>query len=759
MDSFAQPLDHNYLSDEAILLSEDRPNGDKRSLFSISRIHCGSCVARIESELSQIAGIKAVRVNLTLKRVRIDWDTKAGIDNAIYSLRRMGFEPQLINELDHVEDRIGKRYLRATAIAGFAAGNIMMLSVAVWSGATDANQFLFHFLSALLALIAVFYSGSIFFHSAWSALKCGKTNMDVPISVGILLSIFLGLYDMFQIGTEVYFEAATMLIFFLLVGRTLDHFMRQRAATSLDSLTRIAPRIAFELKRGEAINTSAETVQVPTESITVDSYLLVPANQRVPLDSVVVYGSTQVDTSIVNGESLPVVVEVGDELDAGVKILGSAIVIKSRRTEAQSFLSRTQRLVESTAMAKGRFTTLSETVSRWYAPVVHSAAFGAGSIWYFFGADLHTAITIAIAVLIITCPCALGLAVPMVQVLATGRLFKQGVIVNNSSALEKLPKFDTVVFDKTGTLSHKKAYVKFGCKLNNSDSTILYAMARRSSHPYAQSIANALEKRLSLRESDITLDSFTEYPGKGAEAIYRGVVYRLGALHWIDKNLALGDNVKLGSTSGFSANGNRIVNFEFNESIRDEAVTVVSALKSEGFHVHIASGDKYSAVEKIAGALRISHFIAESSPEQKSTYVNKLKEQGHNVLMVGDGINDTVALSAADVSIALHGVGDLGANSADLVLTKNSLEPILAASRLTRRTRELVYQNIVLALIYNLVAMPLAFIGLVSPLVAAVAMSISSLLVVANSLRLNIYPLSNVSANCADTSASGFSHG
>lgn len=746
------------IDNDLLLLSEELSNGSKRSIFSVSNIRCGGCVAKIENALVKIDGIDSVRANLTLKRLKIDWTDVAGLQRSLVTLKNIGFEATLVNDTATETDESGSRYLRATAVAGFSAGNIMMLSVAIWAGADEQTQNLFHTVSAFLAVLTVVYSGSIFFASAWSVLIRGRTNMDVPISVGIILAVSLGLYDTVNGGADVYFEAATMLIFFLLVGRTLDESMRRRAKSSLGALSRIEPRTvvtlpskAVELYQAKPDNAFIEyllsnespVTRVAIDLISVGDHLLISTGARLPLDSVIVAGSSDFDTSIVDGEALPKLLRNGDVLDAGIKNLGQAVVVKVINSLGQSFLRRTQKLVEGASLESGHFKPLSERVVRWYAPFVHTAALSAGLFWFFNGADLHQAITIAIAVLIITCPCALGLAVPMVQVLSGAKLFKHGVVMKNGTALERVGSIDTVVFDKTGTLTQKTADVLTDSELSVFQKAVLYRLASDSTHPYARSIYKCHEKdNDSIPHndgvySDLTLESVIEVPGKGIEGTFDGVVYRLGKIDWAGKDVPSHASQYTGPVSGFSANGIITAVFRFSESLRNDSLSTVELLQHLGCEVHIASGDKKPAVVLVANLLGVSKFKENSTPAEKSELIKTLKSEGKRVMMVGDGINDTVALSVADVSIAMGDAGDISASCADFVLMHNRLESILILRQLAKKAQTLMHQNITFAIIYNLVAMPLAFAGLVSPLIAAIAMSTSSLLVIGNSLRLN----------------------
>jgi Cu2+-exporting ATPase len=365
-------------------------------------------------------------------------------------------------------------------------------------------------------------------------------------------------------------------------------------------------------------------------------------------------------------------------------------------------------------------------------------------MWLANGADLHKAVTIAIAVLIITCPCALGLAVPMVQVLAAGRLFRNGVVMKNGAALERLAHIDTIVFDKTGTLTEKVATVKAQDVLEEPALTVLNLLSRQSSHPFARSIASNIP--LSTHSGIRTLVSqelsqIREYPGKGIEGMYGGIQYRLGKNNWASGQPTSCVTNGFDSVSGFSANGIILGQFEFNEKLRSDACSAVARLKQDNCNLYLASGDQSKGADAVATSLAIENFFADCSPAEKSELVKQLRSEGKKVMMVGDGINDTVALAASDVSFAMGDAGDIAANSADFVLMHNKLESINTARHIAINASTIVNQNIALAVVYNLIALPVAFAGFVTPLVAAIAMSISSLLVIGNSMRLNYQTL------------------
>ncbi len=721
--------------DEWLILSETLPSGLKRTTLSVPDLRCGACVAKIERALESTDAVASARANLTLKTVLVDWHPHEGLQAVLDAMKSVGFAASIVCETSTDSEAMAKRYLRATAVAGFAAGNIMMLSVAVWAGADEATRYVFHVLSAVLAVAAVAYSGSLFFESAWTALRHRTTNMDVPISVGIVLTLLMGLHDTWRGGADVYFEATTMLIFFLLIGRTLDHSMRRKAESSLNTLAQIMPRTAMKLEI--AVNGEfSKPHPVPCQTIEEGEFLLVSAHTRLALDAVIVRGESEFDTSIVDGESQPKDHKVGDELSAGVMNLGEPVIVSVIRCQQNSFLNRTQRLVETATAQKGRYESLSEQVARWYAPVVHLAALMAGLSWYAAGADAHTSISIAIAVLIITCPCALGLAVPMVHVLAGGILFRQGVVMKNGAALERLATIDTVVLDKTGTLTEKSAKLASEYQLSDKHALILCELSKSSSHPFARAIA------ATCLVDDIKsgMKDCKEIAGKGIQAVHEGVLYRLGKPSWAIEKLSDSTGIDTPqSRSFFSANGRLLTQFDFNECLRSDALSTIQKFADAQVRLCVASGDQHASVANIADLLSIGEIVSHASPSDKSNYVEHLKQSGRSVLMVGDGINDTVALTAANVSFAMGDAGDIGASSSDFVLLHSKLGGIYTTWRLAAQAKRIVTQNIAIAVVYNLVAMPLAFAGWVSPLIAAIAMSLSSILVVGNSLRLSLF--------------------
>jgi P-type Cu2+ transporter len=706
-------------SDELLLASRILGSGLRQSELSVPTIHCGGCVQRIERVLSGLPQVERARVNLSTKRVSVTWRGE-GPPPLISTLNEAGFAAH-IHDFAIEEKEVGLRQLvRAVAVAGFASGNIMMLSVAVWSGADPVSRDTFHWLSAAIALPSLAYCGRIFFRSAWQALRHGRTNMDVPISIGVLLAFGLSFYDTLHHGAHAYFDAAISLLFFLLVGRTLDHLMRERARTAIKALARLAARGATVLLP------DGSQRFLPVADVRPGMTVLLAPGDRVPVDAQVLAGRSELDVSLASGESLPQPVGAGDRLQAGALNLTGALTLRATAAAHDSFLAEMTRMMEMAEAGRTAYRRIADRAARLYAPAVHLSALLTFGGWLLATGDLHLAVTVAIAVLIITCPCALGLAVPMVQVVAARHLFQNGIMVKDGGGLERLAEVDHVVFDKTGTLT-KGAPRLAGPEATAPDLlAIAAAMATCSRHPYSQAIVAAAK----AREVPIaTLGELHEYPGAGLEARIDGKTYRLGRTDWALPDASPRDGVVL------SEGGSLLGRFYFEEELRADGREVVAALAARGIRAEILSGDQEGTVRRLASLLGLA-YRAGVSPADKVDYVSSLARTGRKVLMVGDGLNDGPALAAAHVSMAPAGATDVGRNAADLVFLNDSLHAVPEAIDTACKARDLIRQNLLLAVGYNALAMPIAILGQVTPLVAAIAMSLSSIAVVGNALRL-----------------------
>lgn len=702
-------------SDDELLFSA-RPLGDGLAQveLSVPGVHCGACIRTVETALAALPGVEGARVNLSTKRVSVRWRGE-GLPPLVQTLARLGYPSHLADDAEAGKDDVLAELIRAVAVSGFAAGNIMLLSVSVWSGAEGATRDLFHWISALIALPALIFAGRIYYRSAWGALRHGRMNMDVPIAIGITMAYGLSLYETIHSGPHAYFDAAVTLLFFLLIGRTLDHVMRERARTAVVGLARLQPRGAL------VVAGDGTREYRPLAEIEPGMRLMIAAGERVPVDAVVDEGASDLDCSLVTGESAPQPVEAGATVRAGTLNLTGPLTLRALAPARDSFLSEMLRMMEAAEGGRARYRRIADRVSALYAPVVHLTALLTLVGWVAATGDWHRAITVAIAVLIITCPCALGLAVPIVQVVAARRLFENGVMVRDGAAMERLAEADFAVFDKTGTLTLGRPRLVNAGEIEPDLLAAAAELAARSRHPLSQAIAAYAGFGRAP-----AFDEISELPGFGVEGRAAGSVWRLGRAGWAGE----GEGTVLGR------DGVALAGFAFEDSIRPDAREAVAVLEAELGPVEMLSGDTEAACREVADAIGIDRYAAGLLPADKVSRIAGLSDEGRRVLMVGDGLNDAPALGAAHVSMAPASAADIGRNAADFVFLRNSLGAVPLALGVSRRAGRLIRQNLGLAIVYNLFAVPIAILGHVTPLIAAIAMSSSSIIVIANALRL-----------------------
>ena len=716
------------LREEIRLTSRDLGDGLRQTVLSVPDIHCGACIASVERALKKVEGVESARVNLSTKRVTVNWrDSDGPAPDLITELAGAGHASHLFAAAEESRDPALTGLIKALAVAGFCSMNIMMLSLSVWSGADAQARYGFHLVSAALALPAILYSGRVFYASAWSALRHGRSNMDVPISIGVLLAFGLSLYDTFQNAPHAYFDASTSLLFFLLIGRTLDHLMRQRARSAVSALARLSPSGAMVIADNGARD------YIALGDIRPGMRMIIAAGERVPVDGIVSDGRSELDCALVSGESQWKPATVGTVVQAGVMNLANPLVLTATARAEDSFLAEMVRLMEAAEGGRARYRRLADRASSLYSPVVHAVAALSLFGWLYATGDWHLSITIAIAVLIVTCPCALGLAVPIVQVVAARRLFESGIMVKDGSALERLAEADSVIFDKTGTLTSGKPRLVNTGEIPAEVLATAVAMARLSRHPVSAAIAASYQGDA----ADLPVfESVEEIHGLGVEARMKGDVYRLGRPAWASGEKAADPGAASMSASVLARNGEVLATFLLTDRLRDGAKETVAALRQRSLAIEILSGDAPTAVAGVAAAVGIDAFAPEMLPADKVDHIRALQASGRKVLMVGDGLNDAPALSAAHVSMAPATAVDIGRNAADFVFLHDNLRAVDTALHISLRAGALIRQNFVLAIGYNVIVVPVAIAGHVTPLLAAIAMSMSSVLVVANALRL-----------------------
>ena len=710
-------------TDEIRLASRDLGGGLFQADLSVPGVHCAGCIRKVESGLTQEPGVEHARVNLSTRRVSVVW-RGAEAPDLLAALDRLGFPGHLTEPETSEKDPELGRLVRALAVAGFSAMNIMLLSVSVWSGADADTRHAFHWISAALAAPCLIYSGRIFYQSAWSALRRGRTNMDVPIAIGITLAFGLSLYDTLHNGPHAYFDAATSLIFFLLIGRVLDRLMREKARTAVRGLMRLAPRGASVLRP------DGGREHRPVDEIEPGMRIMLAAGDRVPVDGVVETGVSDLDCAIATGESEPRRVEPGARVQAGVLNLSGPLVLVASARAGDSFLAEMVRLMEAAEGGRARYRRIADRAAALYSPVVHSVALLTFLGWMAATGDWHRAITVAIAVLIITCPCALGLAVPIVQVTAARRLFENGVMLKDGSGLERLAQADTAVFDKTGTLTLGRPRLTNRAAVADDHMAVAAALAGRSGHPLSRAIAAEADG------AGVSVSDAAEFPGLGVQARVGDVVWRLGRADWALDDPSGATDAMRGAGTVLARDGKPAAAFHFEDALRPQAFEAVADLRRAGLTPVILSGDQAGAVADVAARLGIEDFAAGLLPAEKVERLQAMAATGRKVLMAGDGLNDAPALAAAHVSMAPASAADIGRNAADFVFLHEGLNAVPLAVAVARESGRLVRQNFALSVGYNLIALPIAIAGHVTPLIAALAMSLSSILVVVNALRL-----------------------
>ncbi|TPQ31812.1 copper-translocating P-type ATPase [Bradyrhizobium guangdongense] len=698
--------------------------------LAVEGVHCAGCMAKIERGLSAMPDVTLARVNLTNKRVALEWK-EGTLDPArfIDRLAELGYKayPFETASAEATEVAESRFLLRCLGVAAFATMNVMMLSIPVWSGNVSdmlpEQRDFFHWLSALIALPAAAYAGQPFFRSAWRALSNKTTNMDVPISIGVCLALGMSVVETIHHAEHAYFDAAIMLLTFLLVGRFLDQNMRRRTRAVAGNLAALKAETAAKFVGPDEIS------QVPVAAIHPGDIVLLRPGERSAVDGTVIEGRSEIDQSLITGETLYVTADRGTPVYAGSMNVSGTLRVRVSAASEATLLAEITRLLDNALQARSRYMRLADRASRLYAPVVHAAALLTVLGWVFWGASWHDAVVTGVAVLIITCPCALGLAIPTVQTVASGAMFKSGVLLNSGDAIERLAEANHVIFDKTGTLTLPDLEVVNASGIPADAFALAGRLALSSHHPVAAAVATAVGAKSPIVGA-------VEEAGQGVRASVDGVELRLGRPSFCGAEQLVRDAELDAEASvvAFSRGAERFV-ISVRQGLRPDAKAVIAALQARRIGVEILSGDREAAVTAAAQALGVPEWRAGVTPADKIARIEELKARGIKVLMVGDGMNDAPSLAAAHVSMSPISAAHLSQATADLVFLGKPLAPVVAAIDYSRKALHLMRQNLWLAIGYNFLAVPIAISGIVTPLIAAAAMSGSSILVMLNALR------------------------
>ena len=685
---------------------------------------CAGCLAKIEQGVGALPGVDHARMNLTTGKLQVRW--RPGTlkpYRIVETLQALGYPAVPFDPSQALaqEDDEGRRLAIALGVAGFGAGNAMMFSVPIWAGLFhqemgEGVRTLFYWLTALISAPCALFAGMTFFKSAWASLRKGQANMDVPISIGVLLAIGVSLYETALHGRHAYFDAAISLLFLLLIGRYLDHKLRAGARSAARDL------LAMQAATATRLDASGANVSVALKDIAVGDRLVVLPGDRMPVDAEVEDGEADLDVSLLTGETAPACARAGSRVQAGAINLTGRLIVRAVARSEDSAVAAIARLMEAGAQSKSRYVRLADRAASIYVPTVHSVAALTFVGWLIAGLPFADALMRAAAVLIITCPCALGLAVPAVQIVASGRLFKRNVLVKSGAALERLAEIDCVVFDKTGVLTHGRP------RLLAADADLVRAaapLARASRHPLAKALA------FEAGPGPVA-DRTREVAGMGVEGLIDGRMARLGRAAFVGAD----DPVEAETVLWFAPEGQTPRRLCFTDEVRADAADTVKALRARGLEVQVLSGDTAFAVERACEAVGIDRYRAGLTPQDKAAAIDALIAAGKRPLMVGDGLNDAAALAKAHASMAPGAAAEASQTAADLVFQGEALWAVVEAIDVARAARRRALENFAFAAAYNLVAAPAAVLGLVTPLIAALAMSGSSLVVTLNALRL-----------------------
>ena len=719
--------------------------GAERSIhLLVEGIHCAACVWLIERTLAQMPGVLGAHVNLSGKRVQVRWDgDRVKLSTIIRRLGDIGYSA-VPYDPEAAEGRLKKQdrdLLFRMAFAAFAASNLMWTSIALYSGASqDEFRSLFHWVGLVLALPTLLYSGWPFFKGAWTGLRNRHPTMDLPIALGATVTFLYSLYITLTGSTtgEVYYDTVVNFLFIILIGRYLEGLSRRQAVASTQRLLDLQPKGATVLREGRE-------EMVPIRAVKVGELVLVRPGDKIAVDGVVQDGRSAVNEAMLTGESVPVAKTPGDKVSAGTLNQSGALTVRVEATLRNTALGRIIQLVEEAQASKAPIQCTADRIVPWFVFV--TLALASVTFLFWVETDFEVALMAATSVLIITCPCAFGLATPMAIAVASGLGARHGILVKNGAVLETLSKVDHVVFDKTGTLTEGRMRLTEVATAPGQEADRLLAAAaaveRLSEHVIGKAVLTA------AKEHGLVLPEVTDFesmPGLGVRAWVAGERVVIGTESWLAHNGVIDGQAFQAPVQQWEAQGTTSIYvavdgtcrgvFGITDELRADAPALVESLRRAGIRMTLLSGDRRRVAEAVAERLGGMSVIAEVLPEDKDRVIAELQARGDYVAMVGDGVNDAPALTRAHVGIAIGSGTDVSVESADIVLVSNELDKVRLAIRLSQRTLRTIKQNIGASLAYNVVMIPLAMAAFITPLFAAVAMPFSSLFVIANAARI-----------------------
>jgi len=744
LDSFYDKLGNNKLS-KPLAVGNDSSNFDMDSFntryikkteegFSrvdliIEGIHCAACIWLNEKVLNETPGIVDININFTNNKAKIVWDEDIiKLSQIIDKIRSIGYNAYPYNKTDSEikATKNKKDFFLRMSIAIFASMNIMMIDVAKYTGyftGIDSEMLrIIHMAEFIFASPVLFYSGWIFFRGAYFGLKNSIINMDFLVSAGATLTYIYSIYVLFGGAGDSYFDSVAMIITFVLVGKYLEVLGKKSAVDTMDKIkSQIPLEATIIVEDGKKV--------VSLDEISIDDIIEVKMGEKASVDGVVVSGYSSFDESSISGESLPVEKEVGDIILSGTINTESVIRYKATKNYANSTLNHIVELLEDSLNSKPKIEDTTQSMSKYFSIMILSLAIGTFTGWFFYDGSFENSLIIGISVIIIACPCALALATPIASLIGISWLTKEGLLFKEAKFIETFANIDAVVFDKTGTLTTGKLSVKNKpLSLSKEELNLLYSLTDSSTHPVSFAVKQYLEKSYSNLKH-LELENIEQIPAFGLQATYKDYIVYGGRL----------ENNKEYKTTiyHFTINNKLLATFELEDKLRDDAKETIEYFKKQSIKTILCSGDNETTVSTIAKKIGVDHFNSQMTPVNKADYIKSLRDSGQKVVMVGDGVNDSLALSRADISIAMGNGADIAIAISDIVILNDQLLGITKSHYISKRTFRFIKQNLMISLIYNIVTIPIAMAGFIIPLVAALSMSLSSLLVVGNSLRIN----------------------
>ncbi|MEO5330599.1 MAG: heavy metal translocating P-type ATPase [Magnetococcus sp. YQC-5] len=717
-------------------------HGVKEVCLILDGIHCAACVWLNEQVLRKLTGVEDVWINFATHRAKVRWNPdQVSLSEIIGRVRHIGYraEPYDPTQREQQASRQDRIVLAKLGVAGFGAANVMFIAVALYAGyfqgmENNTKQF-FHWVSLLLATPVILFSGSLFVQGAWRGLRAGHLTMDLPIALGAWVTYLFSVVVTVQGTGEIYFDSVTMFIFVLLTGRFLESIARGKAAGAMERLLNLEPRHAVVIREGEPVS-------VPVREVRVDEQVMIKPGERIPVDGTLLTGITSINESMLTGEPMPVTKGPGDELVCGTLNLEGAITLTATRVGEETTLARILRLVETAQSARPPIQSIADRMATRFVGVVLFLSAVTLGLWWWL--DPTRALENTVAVLIITCPCALGLAAPSAMITAMGTAARMGILIKNGETIECLERVTFVAMDKTGVITQGRPMVEKLVPLHETDEKKLlsYAAAveQHSEHPVGRAIFRAYQARGWGSAHEV--DEVRNVPGLGMEARLKGERVRVGRPEFVMEGSDQPEqpppkDLEYPATWAACSVEQKMLGWiALGDAPKPNAREVVAALQDLGLPVMLLSGDRQAVVEHIGLLTGVDRMVSDVLPAGKEGMIAQLQQTGEVVAMVGDGVNDAPALARADVAMVVAHAADLAVASSDVILLNRDFYSVVRVFLLARQTLRIIRQNYLFSICYNIVAIPLAMSGMVAPIVAAIAMPLSSLIVVGNALRL-----------------------